>query len=180
MSFIRCSYSAIKSAANENGWCFYYIEEIASSHFNVYSGDRHTKLMSIAKGADATDFNTNYKSDSISVAAEELAFAKINSGVFRPFENESVGTTYVDSKVIGCDRANKTFTLENKSGSIASYYKIWGSANGTDFEEIVGETLLALSSKVTVVNNDFWKFIKIQAKSASGTVTFDSYLQVGA
>lgn len=179
MSFERCSYSCLKAAQSENGWLFYYIEEVTSTHFIVYTGDRRTNLYSIVKGSEATDFNTNFKSGAISVTSDGAAQSKINSGVFHIFDDESVGTTYEDSMTVGCDGSKKTITIENKSVSLGLYYKLWGSADGVEFEEIVGQTLLALSSKITIVNNDYWKFVKVQARSVSGTVTVNAYLQVG-
>lgn len=178
--FTKVSYADIKTALADNGWCFYYIEEVANSHFDVYCGDRHTKLFAIAKGSDATDFVNNYKSDAISVSSEGLALTKINSGTFHLMDDEGLTTTYEDSKVIGCDYANKTFTIENKDGTNSINYKIWGSADGTNFEEILSEQTLVAGDKDTVVNNDYWKFIKMQAKAAAGTATVDVFLQVGA
>lgn len=170
----------MKTARSDNAWGFCYTEEIAATHFVVYCGDRDTKLYAIVKGADATDFNDNFKAGATSVASEGLALSKINSGLYHPFNNEALASgVYEDSIVIGCDRANKTFTIENKHATGSLNYKIWGSPNNTDYEEIKPETLLIAQTKVTVVNNDFWKFVKLQAQGVASASTIDAYLQVG-
>ena len=173
----RTDWATIKNLRDENEWCFFYV---GTSPYTVLCGDHYSKWFANISGADATDFDSNYKSNATSVAGFNLGVTKINSGGCHIFMDEVLADgVYEDSMIIGCDFANKTFTIENKNVTNGLFYRIWGSANNTDFEEIKAETLLAASTKITITKNDFWKYVKMQAKGNGGAATIDAYLQVG-
>ena len=173
----RTEWATIKSLRNENAWCFYYV---GSSPYTDLCGDHYSQWFANVSGADATDFDNNYKANAVSVASLEIGISKINAGGCHIFNNESLASgVWESSMVSGCDFTNKTFTIENKHATGGLNYRIWGSANNTDFEELQASTALAALTKVTVTNNDFWKFVKMEAQGNGAASTIDVYLQVG-
>lgn len=173
----RIDWETIKSLRDDNSWCFFYV---GNSPYTVLCGDHYSQWFANISGSDATDFDNNYKSNAVSVASLEFGISEINAGMCRIFNNEGlVNGVWESSMVAGCDFSNKTFTIENKHATGGLKYRIWGSANNTDFEELQAATVLAALTKVTVTNNDFWKFVKMEAQGDGAASTIDVYLQVG-
>ena len=173
----RIDWATIKSLRDDNEWCFYYV---GASPYTVLCGDHYSQWFANISGADATDFDKNYKANAVSVAGLEIGISNINSGGFHIFIDEALASgVWENSIVAGCDFSNKTFTIENTHATNGLKYRIWGSANNTDFEELKAETVLSALTKVTVTNNDFWKFVKMEAQGDGSASTIDVYLQVG-
>jgi len=174
-------WSDIKGIKDEMQYCMVYIG--TSAPYVIFIGDRFNVFYTVlipSQTSEVTDFQNNYKTAAKNVASESLAQAQIAKGECHVFTNEALASgVYEDSMVVGCDYSKKTFNIENKHVSGQLAFKIWGSPNNTDYEEIQGETILAASTKVTVVNNDFWKYVKISAKGNGAASTIDAYLQVG-
>lgn len=173
------SWSELKTAKSDNAWSFFYITR--GSVYDVYAGDRFGKFVSFVRAsADVTDFEDNHKAAATSVGNVGVAFSKIDSGVFKVFTAEALAAdTFEDSLVVGCDAAHKTFNIENTHVSAGLNYKIFGSPDNSEWEEIKSSTLLAASTKTSVVNNDMWKFIKIAAEGSGAASTVTAYIQVG-
>jgi len=180
---VKSNWSSIKSIKGNFLYNFYYVTD--GSNYVLYCGDRYTTYMCVIKpGSDKTDFENNYKSAAISVSCEACAIAGTRSGIFKVFDAEALADgVYEDSLTISCDHTHKTFNIQNGTDSstgVDLYYKVWGSPDNSDWEEIKSETLLTKGSKTSVVNNDMWKYVKISAKGSGGASEISAFIQVGA
>jgi hypothetical protein len=179
---VKSNWASFKSVKDNYLYVIYYVTD--GANYIVYSGDRFTTYLCVIKpGADKTDFDNNYKAAATSVSNESEAIAGTRSGIFLVFSSESLADgVYENSKIISCDYASKTFNLENATPLVTGvdlYYKIYGSPNNSDWEEIKSETIILRGTKTSVTNNDMWKYVKIAAKGSAGVSTITAYIQVG-
>lgn len=123
---------------------------------------------------DKSDYENNYQSRKEDSIAD--TFGGQNKHIF---DSEVLTTSYEDSPILICDAPHKTFNIKNEHGSNGLYYKVWGSPDNSEWEEIIEETLLDANTKASVVNNDYWKYVKISAKGSGGASTVDAFVQCG-
>lgn len=180
-------YSHLKELKSENGWKFYYVEKEdlygTVDSYIVMTGYDGETYYALAAGSDKTDFDTNHKSTATKVNSFNEGVSKISQEgrIVQVFDSEAlVDGVYEDGIVVTCFRSNKTFNIENEHATNGLKYKVWGSPNNSEWEEIISETALAAQTKISVVNNDYWKYIKVSAKGDGGASTINAYIQVGS
>ena len=125
---------------------------------------------------DKSDYETNYQSGKSACLCDTYAGQDAHL-----FDTEALADgVYENTNILICHGAFKTFNIENSHATNGLKYKVWGSPNASNWEEVIGETALTAQTKVSVANNDYWKYIKISAKGDGGASEIDAYVQVGA
>jgi len=126
----------------------------------------------LLKGSpDAVDFETNFK-DTINQSVETVSISILKDVAL-------ADGVEVISPALVVNNSKKTWTVENDHGSGGLIFKIEASPNNVLWEEIVQETPLPFGGKVIVVNNDFWKYLRVTAKGDGAASSIDVWLQVG-
>ena len=178
---IGLSWADIKNFINQ-GYGFFE-EQLSNPSRYVITihprGVEHQCVIFYTDTTDKSDYETNYQSRKSPCICD--TYAGQNAIVF---DGEALANgVYEDSAVVLCHNNYKNINIENDtdpSTGVDLYYKIWGSPNNSNWEEIQEETLLTKGSKASVVNNDMWKFVKISAKGSGGASEITAYVQVGA
>lgn len=162
----------------DQGYGFFEEELSSPSRYVLTVNPKGIEYMCIIMFTDTTDksdYETNYQSGKSACLCDTLAGQ--NAHVF---DDEALADgVYEDGNIVICHNANKTFNIENTHSTNGLKYRIWGSPNASDWEEVVAETALAAQTKTSVANNDYWKYIKVSAKGNGGASTIDAYVQVG-
>jgi len=124
---------------------------------------------------DKNDYENNYQSLKSACLCDTFAGQDA-----RLFSNEALADgVYEESSVQICHYAHKVFNIENTHATNSLNFKIWGSPDASDWELVMVETSLAALTKVSISNNDYWKYIKISAEGNGGVSTVNAYIQVG-
>ena len=156
-----------------------FVEEILDTNrylltVNVMSKE-YTCIIFYTDTTDKTDYENNYQSKKSACLCDTHAGQDAEL-----FDSEALADgVYEDSTVLVCHHSHKVFNIENEHATNGLYYKVWGSPDATDWEEVIEETLLAAQAKISVSNNDYWKYLKISAKGSGGASTIHAFVQVG-
>lgn len=140
------------------------------------NGDKITTVIFkvTPRSSDQADYEDNFQAGKAASIADTMTGQNL-----KVFTTEALAAgTYEDSLLMECAASNKNYNLHNTHGTNALKFKLWGSPDNSDWEEILGETTLAAGAKVSCVNNDFWRFTKISAKGDVGASEITCYVQV--
>ena len=138
-------------------------------------GVEYDCVMFYTETSNKSDYETNYQGNKEASLAD--TFSGQNAHLF---DSEALASgVYEDSPILICDAPHKTLNIKNEHATNALNYKVWGSPDNSEWEEIIGETALAALTKISVTNNDYWKYIKISAEGSGGVATIDAFVQVG-
>lgn len=155
----------------------FYQEILDSNRYHLIANPKGVNvecLIFYTASSDKTDYENNYQSMKEDSIAD--TFAGQNKHIF---DSEALTTTYEDSPVMICDAPHKTFNVQNEHATNGLYYKVWGSPDNSEWEEIISERALSALTKESVTNDDYWKYIKVSAKGNGGASTIDAFIQVG-
>ena len=161
----------------DNGYKFQY-ETLDSNRYYIFTtinSIAYECILPYTDTSDKTDFDNNYKAGASVCVCDTLG-----SQLKHLFDDEALASgVYEDSEVIIAHHSQKTFNVENKHATGSLKYKVWGSPDNSDWEEIIAEKTITALSKESVVNNDFWKYVKLAAKGDGAASTIDAFVQVG-
>ena len=173
---MRQTWAQMKGIIN-NGYRFQY-ETLDSNRYYIWTilnAVEYFCVLPFTDTTDKTDFDNNYAADAATCVCETLG-----SQLKHAFDDEALASgVYEDSGTIIAHHAAKTFNVENKHATNSLAYKVWGSPDNSDWQEIISERTVSALTKESVTNNDFWKYIKISAKGVGGVSTVDAFIQVG-
>lgn len=179
------NYSELESLVSANNWSWFYVNRYDLSEtvigYIAMSGCGDCVFYANVIGADKTDFDTDHKSGATSVNSFDEGVSKIAQlgEINKVFDSEALADgVYEDGDVVAALGPNKTINVKNEHGTNGLAFKVWGSPDNSEWEEIISETTVAANSNVSVTNNDFWKYVKVSAKGNGGASTVTAYIQV--